>query len=64
LLVVVIVFVVVKGFVVVVEIVVIEENYVGMLMGVIELVTLVPKDDYGPDLNQISRLLRAENLHT
>nr|GEY67964.1 hypothetical protein [Tanacetum cinerariifolium] len=36
----------------------------GMLMGVIELVTLVPKDDYGPDLNQISRLLRAENLHT
>ncbi|GKE23876.1 hypothetical protein Tco_1435388 [Tanacetum coccineum] len=35
-----------------------------ILVGVIELVTLVPKDDYGPELNQISRLLRAENLHT
>ncbi|PWA97426.1 hypothetical protein CTI12_AA029160 [Artemisia annua] len=36
----------------------------GMLVGVIELVTLVPKEDYGPDLIQINRLLRAENLHT
>ncbi|GJU15410.1 hypothetical protein Tco_1143376 [Tanacetum coccineum] len=36
----------------------------GTLVGVIELVTLVPKEDYGYDLDQISRLLRAENLHT
>ncbi|GKC77317.1 hypothetical protein Tco_1128091, partial [Tanacetum coccineum] len=30
----------------------------GTLVGVIELVTLVPKEDYGYDLDQISRLLR------
>ncbi|PWA65682.1 hypothetical protein CTI12_AA307100 [Artemisia annua] len=35
----------------------------GELVGVIELVTFIPKEDYGPDLIQINRLLMDENLH-
>ncbi|PWA97425.1 hypothetical protein CTI12_AA029150 [Artemisia annua] len=31
------------------------------LLGVIEIVTLTPKEDYNPDLRQLGRLLKAEN---
>nr|GEZ70899.1 hypothetical protein [Tanacetum cinerariifolium] len=34
-----------------------------ILVGVIELVTLVPKQSHDADLDQIRRLLWAENLH-
>ncbi|PWA97424.1 hypothetical protein CTI12_AA029140 [Artemisia annua] len=34
-----------------------------ILVGVIELVTLVPKQSHDADLDQIKRLLWAENLH-
>ncbi|GJV66704.1 hypothetical protein Tco_1482213 [Tanacetum coccineum] len=34
-----------------------------ILVGVIELVTLVPKESHAADLDQIQRLLWAENLH-